>query len=75
MEITVWGQTRERWIREGMPEDADTVFMHRGSDYFGLEGYETLSIDAISPRPRREKKVIEETDEYELFVDGLARPS
>ena len=73
MEIAVWAQTRERWIREGMPEDADTSFMHRGSEYFGLEGYETLRIDAIAPRPIRETQIVEETDEYEVFVDGLGR--
>ena len=24
MEITVWGQTRERWLQEGMPGDLNT---------------------------------------------------
>ena len=73
MEIGVWGHTRERWIREGMPEDANTGFMHRGSDYFRLEGYETVQPNAIGPYPPRESQTLEETDEYLLFVDGMGR--
>ena len=73
MEIAVWAQTRERWIQEGMPADANTSFMLRGSEYFGLEGYETLPIDAINPLPARETRIIEETDEYEIFVDAMGR--
>ena len=73
MEIAVWAQTRERWVNEGMPEEVNTAFMHRGSDYFGLEGYETVHIDAVAPHPPRETKIIEETEEYEIFVDALGR--
>ena len=73
MEIAVWAQTRARWIREGMPEEVNTGFMHRGSDYFGLEGYETVQIDAIAPRPTRAQEVLEETEACLVFVDGLGR--
>ncbi|PIY38637.1 MAG: hypothetical protein COZ05_20455, partial [Armatimonadetes bacterium CG_4_10_14_3_um_filter_59_10] len=73
MEICLWGQTRQRWIDEGMPEEVDTSFMHRGCDYFGLEGYETVHINAIGPVPPYETQVLEETDEYELFTDGMGR--
>ncbi|NCO35947.1 MAG: hypothetical protein GW893_19075 [Armatimonadetes bacterium] len=47
--------------------------MHRGCDYFGLEGYETVHINAIGPVPPYETQVLEETDEYELFTDGMGR--
>ena len=73
MEIAVWAQTRERWIREGMPDDVDTGFMHRGSDYFGLEGYETVQINATAPVPPFEHRVVEENDECVLFTDGFGR--
>ena len=73
MEIAVWAQTRERWIHEGMPGDVNTGFMHRGSEYFGLEGYETVQIDAITPRPPRAQETLEETEECVVFVDGLGR--
>ena len=73
MEICVWAQTRERWVAEGMPEDACTGFMEHGSPYFGLEGYESLQIDAIGPRPPVEQKTLEETDRHLVFVDGMGR--
>ena len=73
MEIAVWGHTRQRWIGEGMPEGVDTGFMHRGSEYFGLEGYETVQIDAIAPYPARGQEILEETEECLVFVDGLGR--
>jgi len=73
MEIAVWAQTRERWVGEGMPEQANTNFIHRGCDHFGLEGYDALAIDAIKPRPARETRIVEETDEYEIFVDTMGR--
>ena len=73
MEIAVWAQTRERWLQEGMPADANTSFILRGSEYFGLEGYDALGIDAINPRPARQTQIIEETDEYEIFVDAMGR--
>ena len=73
MEIAVWAQTRQRWINEGMPEEVNTSFMHRGSEHFGLEGYETVQIDAIAPRPPRAHEILEETEECLVFVDGLGR--
>ena len=73
MEICTWAQTRERWIAEGMPKDINTAFMQDGCEYFGLEGYVTAQIDAVSPRPPRETRIIEESPEYIVFVDGLGR--
>lgn len=73
MEVCVWAQTRQRWIGEGMPEEVNTSFMHRGSDYFALTGYETVQIDAINPHPIRPDETIDETDEYLTFVDSLGR--
>ena len=73
MEIALWPQTRERWVREGMPADVHTGFMHRGCDHFGLEGYETVHIDATGPFPPIEEQTLEETDEHVLFTDHLGR--
>ena len=73
LEIAVWAQTRERWIHEGMPEDANTSFMYHGSEHFGMEGYESIQLDAISPYPPQETRVLEETEEYLLFVDNIGR--
>ena len=73
VEICVWGQTRTSWIEEGMPEEVNTSFMHRGSEYFGLDGYETVSMDAINPHPPRAPVTIEESDQYTVFLDSLGR--
>lgn len=73
VEICLWQQTRERWIAEGMPASINTSFMHGGEPYFGLEGYETVNIDAISPCPPIEERVLEEDEETLLFIDGWGR--
>jgi len=73
MEICLWGQTRERWLAEGMPENTNTAFIEHGEPYFGLEGYESVHIDAIAPYPLMESRTIEETGEYLVFVDGMGR--
>jgi len=73
MEITVWGQTKDRWLAEGMPPDLNTSFMQLGEPRLGLEGYDTASINATGPVPAYEDRVIEETQEQVLFVDGFGR--
>lgn len=73
MEIAVWGQTRERWISEGMDESLNTSFMHLGEPRLGLEGYETLDLNGTGPVPGVEYCVLEETEESLLFVDGFGR--
>lgn len=72
MEICLWAQTHERWVREGMPKEVDGAFM-RGNDYFGLEGYDTLYLDAVAPNPRFEERVIEESGDQIVFQDGFGR--
>lgn len=50
-----WGDTIERWQREGMPEGVGWV------DYFGLDHVAGIHAD-ISPR--FDSKVLEDTDDY-----------
>ena len=59
MEICVWGQTRERWLAEDMPEDLNTAFMQLGEPRLGLEGYDTLSLNATGPIPAVEERVLD----------------
>ena len=73
MEICLWRQTYERWVREGMPADVGSGFMHGGSKYFDLEGYETVHIDATMPHPPVAERTIEENETYVVFVDGFGR--
>lgn len=73
LEITLWAQTQERWLAEGMPEGLNLSFMHRGEPHFRLEGYETIHLDATSPLPAYETRTLEETPEHLVFVDGFGR--
>jgi len=72
MEIALWQQTRERWEEEGMPANTPTGLMY-GNDYFGLEGYDTVHINAIGPVPSIPEATLEETDTYVVFIDGMGR--
>ena len=62
-ELGCWGQTIERWISEGMPEDAVYLNWFEGEPYFHLErrGFVSLNISMIPPF---EHEVLEETAEY-----------
>lgn len=71
MEIALWGHTLERWESEGMPPGISGGLM-QGCPFFGLEGYEAVDLD-IGPHPPYETRLLEETQEYELFVDGWGR--
>ena len=54
-----WATTIARWRREGMPED-----MHF-TEYFDLDKVTTIVVDNS---PGFEDKVIEETDEYQIYT-------
>ncbi len=62
-ELGVWGQTLERWISEGMPEDAVYMGWFEGEPYFNFErrGFAHLN---IGPLPLFPREVLEETDRY-----------
>ncbi len=65
---SVWGDTLERWRREGLPEG------QFWTDYFGVR---TLNIDSHGFNeglcPPFEQKTLERTDEYELYIDDHGR--
>jgi uroporphyrinogen decarboxylase len=54
-----WGDTVQRWRREGLPEDADWA------DYFGLDHFAGIKPDTSPQLPR---KVLEETDDYVIHT-------
>jgi len=56
-----WDSTIERWQREGLPTDTDTI------DYFGLDRVEDIFVDN---GPRFEVKVIEETEVYKIYTNS-----
>jgi len=55
-----WGQdTLDRWVADGMPAGADY------QDYFGLDKMIRFDIDNS---PRFEERVLEETEEYQVYT-------
>ena len=59
-----WDETRERWIKEGMPPDVDEC------EYFnGVPQSAGVEVD-ICLYPGFEEETIEETEEYRIFKDG-----
>jgi uroporphyrinogen decarboxylase len=56
-----WAGTIRRWIREGMPDNADY------RDYFNIDKVERIGVD-ISPR--YPVKLVEETDRYVIYTTG-----
>ena len=72
MEICLWSHTRQRWISEGMPPEVDGSLM-TGCDYFGLEGYDSLYLNATGPHPPVEEKVLAEDADHVTFIDAWGR--
>jgi len=60
-----WKTTRERWVREGMPEDVED---HR-SLFDPDQPPKAIPVNC-GPCPRIEQTILEETDDYFVHVDG-----
>ena len=59
-----WTETKERWIREGMPADADPhKYFNAVPMWCGLG----VNLDLY---PAFEERTLEETEEYRVFRDG-----
>ena len=79
-ETPLWGQTIDRWYREGMPlverEDAllGPMGLYSGSAFFGLDRREYVDV-LLNAQPLYEQRVLEESERYLIFVDdqGITR--
>jgi uroporphyrinogen decarboxylase len=71
-ELTLWGQTIDRWIGEGMPQYSVHLNWFEGEPYFGFErrGFAHLTWSMLPPF---EYQVIEETERYLIarHADGV----
>ncbi len=71
-ELGIWGQTYERWLREGLPEEELQGDWFRGQPRFArLDKREYIRLD-MRPIPGFERTV-GETERYILFIDRLGR--
>jgi len=64
----VWSETQERWIAEGMPEDAD-VWEYLGA----VPRWSFVGGGILDPFPPFEEEVYEETESYRIYLgpDGV----
>ncbi len=59
-----FGETRQRWLREGMPHD------QHFNTYFGFDRLETVPLNA-APWPPFESKVVEQAEHWSIVEDEL----
>ena len=71
-EVGVWGQTRERWEREGLNVNDLTWDWFTGEEYFGMDAREYIPVN-YGMVPPFEQKVLEEDDRYEIIRDSEGR--
>jgi len=73
-EAGCWGQTRERWEAEGLAGKELCWNWWYGEEYFGMDHRLFVPVSFGMTRPF-EQRVLEETDEYEIFVTnkGITR--
>lgn len=69
-EIALWQQTIVRWEHEGMPKGVTDGSFFEGNVFFGFEPREFIRIEAASPMPEVEYKVIEEDERTITFIDS-----
>lgn len=65
-ELGVWVQTAERWKSEGAPTDQLHFDWFVGTDYFGMDRREFISLN-FDMIPLFEAEVVERTDRYEII--------
>jgi uroporphyrinogen decarboxylase len=71
-ELGLWGQTYERWLAEGLPEEELRGNWFRGEPRFArLDRREYIKLD-LRPIPGLER-TLEENERYTVFIDRLGR--
>lgn len=71
-EVGYWGQTKERWINEGLNEFDLHWDWWTGEEYFGMDAREFIPINS-GMMPEFPEEVLERTDRHEIFRDKIGR--
>ncbi|MCX7705374.1 MAG: hypothetical protein N2115_03855 [bacterium] len=66
VEIAVWPQTIERWLKEGLPHDVDPYFFMNGNEFFGFERWEYIPL-SVGMIPCFNYEVIEEDERLIVY--------
>jgi uroporphyrinogen decarboxylase len=64
-ELGLWGQTAEKYVAAGMPEDA-TGNWFQGCDFLGLDRRDFVPLDS-GPIPAYEHEILEQTERYTIY--------
>jgi hypothetical protein len=71
-EIGLWGQTLDRWEKEGFPKGVlKNCLFERGEPYFDIEPREYAPLDYILPKPLLGPVIIEEDERTMIYKDVL----
>ncbi len=68
-ELGLWGQTYERWLGEGAPEEALNGNWFDGIDYFGMDRREFVPLN-MGMIPPFDTEILEESDRYVVARHG-----
>lgn len=71
-EAGCWGQTKDRWIREGLDESKVNWDWWYGDEYWRMDHRLFVPIN-FGMIPPFESRVLEETERYEIYVDRSGR--
>ena len=71
-EAGVWGQTKERWIREGLNEYDLNWDWWAGEDFFQMDAREFIPVN-YGMMPAFDHELLERTERYEIYRDNGGR--
>ena len=72
-ELGIWGQTYERWLREGLKEEELAGDWFKGEPKFAMLDKREFIPLKLGPIPGFEYKVLEENERYVVFTDQFGR--
>jgi len=73
LELGMWGQCYDRWIREGLPEEELEGDWTKGEPRFASQDKRDWIPLRLGPIPGFEYKVLEETERTVVFIDTFGR--
>ena len=68
-EFGYWDETLPAWHEQGLPKEITGE--RKAYEYFGIESHRGSPVNLDLKGPMREEEVLEETDDYRIFRDGV----
>ncbi len=67
-EFGYWAETLTEWHKQGLPPEINDEASAYA--YFGIENWKNAPVNTMGLKPAFELKVLEKTDEYEIYQDN-----